>query len=227
MRGCRDGQGGPRTLKALRRIVRGVVLGLHHLHVEGVVHRDLKPENVVLSSQGHPVLIDFEHSVDSTLATLRTAPGGTAAVGTLGYMAPELLQGQPASAASDIFALGKIVEALCRAWERARDSAGPGRAVKAPSELLAVAARMLRQDPKARPTAMDLLATPLLSGEWGAEQESMETGRALRYLQASSAMRRMVRRCLLFSPIVLGASLYSVVPAVSFSVFIRPQWILY
>jgi serine/threonine-protein kinase len=180
---------GNRPLVELRQIVRGLLLGLHYLHAEGVIHRDLKPGNVVLTSQGQSVLIDFEHSVDPTLATLRTGAGLTLA-GTVGFLAPELLQGQPATAASDVYALGKMVEELCRAWERTLPE---GEAGNAPSELYAVAKRMMSNAPGSRPTAMDLLATPLLSRAWGAEQEGAEAVQALQHLQTTSAMRRMVR----------------------------------
>jgi serine/threonine protein kinase len=181
--GCKEGRG---CLGQVRQLVRGIVLGLHCLHGEGIIHRDLKPDNVVLNRQGQPVLIDFEHCVDSKLATLRTAAGLTVGLGTFGFMAPELLEGKAATAASDIYALGKIIDKLCGAWEQRGDG-------KAPSELRAAVGRMLLQDPNARPTAMDLLGTPLLCEEWGEEQDTAVNSAAALALQKASAARRMVR----------------------------------
>jgi serine/threonine protein kinase len=81
-----------------------VAQGLAELHRRGVVHRDVKPANIVYSGD-RPKLADFglARSEEQDLTTL-TAKGMT--VGTLAYLAPELLAGSPATAASDIYALG-------------------------------------------------------------------------------------------------------------------------
>ena len=85
-------------------------------HRQGIVHRDLKPGNVMLTKSGARLL-------DFGLATLRTelAEGDEAQtqslaltekgtiLGTLGYMAPEQLEGRKADARTDLFALGAIV----------------------------------------------------------------------------------------------------------------------
>jgi len=87
-------------------------------HRHGVVHRDLKPGNIMLTATGAK-LLDFglaKHTVGAAgqaLSMLATAPGtGTAQgtiIGTLQYMAPEQVQGAPADARTDIFALGTIL----------------------------------------------------------------------------------------------------------------------
>ena len=88
-------------------------------HRQGLTHRDLKPANVMLATTGAKVL-DFGlakwHEGESAApisAVLATAPStltqvGTV-VGTLQYMAPEQLEGKPADARSDLFALGAIL----------------------------------------------------------------------------------------------------------------------
>ncbi|MFJ4097347.1 serine/threonine-protein kinase [Kitasatospora sp. NPDC089913] len=66
---------------------------LVHAHAGQVIHRDLKPDNVVLTADGSVKLIDFGVALpDDPDATRYTAYGATP--GTVGYMAPEQLQGQ-------------------------------------------------------------------------------------------------------------------------------------
>jgi serine/threonine protein kinase len=81
-----------------------VAEGLAELHRRGIVHRDVKPANIVFLDD-RPKLADFglARSEEQDLTTL-TAEGMT--VGTLAYLAPELLAGSAATAASDVYALG-------------------------------------------------------------------------------------------------------------------------
>jgi hypothetical protein len=73
-------------------------------HRQGVVHRDIKPANVLFDADGRPHLVDFGVAVsrDVTMGLTATAM----VLGTPGFMAPEQAQGQPATAASDVFSLG-------------------------------------------------------------------------------------------------------------------------
>jgi serine/threonine protein kinase len=81
------------------------------LHQQGLVHRDLKPSNVFLTTRGVK-LLDFglakqSERHDALTATLLTSPGAVA--GTMRYMAPEQITGDPVDGRADIFALGVLL----------------------------------------------------------------------------------------------------------------------
>ncbi len=88
---------------------------LAHAHEHGIVHRDLKSDNVVITPEAQVKLIDFGIAVPlprpETDAMTRTleSPVSSAPVGTLAYMAPEVLRGEAATARSDIWSLGVLL----------------------------------------------------------------------------------------------------------------------
>lgn len=85
--------------------VGAVAEGLVALHRRGMVHRDVKPHNILYSG-GRAKLADFglARSEQPSETSALTAPGTT--VGTLAYLAPELIGGALATPASDVYALG-------------------------------------------------------------------------------------------------------------------------
>ncbi|MFE7568033.1 serine/threonine-protein kinase [Streptomyces sp. NPDC057539] len=72
-----------------------------HAHERGVVHRDLKPENLMISERGVGFLIDFGIGKQLGIESTLTQPGST--LGTPGYQAPEQIQGEEATAATDVY----------------------------------------------------------------------------------------------------------------------------
>ncbi len=108
--------------KKIIQIASDIAQGLAAAHDKGLVHRDLKPENVFLTADGHVKILDFGLAKqvigrDGGSQTSRAAADAATALvteagmvmGTVGYMAPEQVRGQPADPRSDIFAFGCVL----------------------------------------------------------------------------------------------------------------------
>jgi serine/threonine-protein kinase len=101
-------EGGPLEIGDMVRVVSGVASGLNALHAAGIVHRDVKPGNVMLDEEGTALLADFGLAKGRGY-TLLTQSGQV--LGTLDYLAPELIRGEPATPATDVYALGCVAYA--------------------------------------------------------------------------------------------------------------------
>jgi len=130
--------GSPRTLADVKtdeldeeRILRWFVelaAALDYIHSQGIVHRDVKLGNVLLSADGQVVLSDFGvsrlfserlrsdvNAVQTMISEVGTAPRFV--MGTQGYMAPEVRQGEEATPAADAYSLGVLfVHLLTGIW---------------------------------------------------------------------------------------------------------------
>jgi len=90
------------------QIITVVAEGLDYAHAHGVLHRDLKPANILMDPERGPLLTDFGLAkLASESSTSTTASGSV--VGTPHYIAPEVWEGQSATAQADIYALGCIL----------------------------------------------------------------------------------------------------------------------
>jgi serine/threonine protein kinase len=90
-------------------VVRQGLEGMAHAHRKGVLHRDIKPANLMLTPEGTIKLMDFGIARVSGEQRLTQA---NRIVGTLEYMAPELIEGQEPSPASDLYAMGVLLYEL-------------------------------------------------------------------------------------------------------------------
>ncbi|MDX6497474.1 MAG: eukaryotic-like serine/threonine-protein kinase [Blastocatellia bacterium] len=106
----------PLELSTALAIAEQAAEGLAEAHRHGVLHRDVKPQNLMITPRGQLKILDFGlakqmrlgDSVDfeAPTATMLSTPGQV--VGTMPYMSPEQLHGEPLDACSDIFSLGVV-----------------------------------------------------------------------------------------------------------------------
>lgn len=110
---------------------------LEHIHEAGIVHRDLKPANVLIGRDGRLRLTDFgiAQMADATSGITQTGQ----VLGTLRFMAPEVRRGERASARSDLYSLGVLLE----------DCMGDDE----PAELRELVDYLRSQRPEARPAS--------------------------------------------------------------------------
>jgi eukaryotic-like serine/threonine-protein kinase len=164
-------------------IVGQAAVAVGAAHRAGLVHRDLKPGNLLVCADGMVKITDFG---------VAQAPGkeacdpSDAVIGTLGYLSPEQATGQPATPASDIYALG-VVAYECLAGRRPFIGEHPiavalGHVLDAPPPLpedvpaavRALVMRAMAKEPKRRPADATLFGRHLLALCEGLEVMGLE-----------------------------------------------------
>jgi hypothetical protein len=161
-------------------IAMQVASALEAAHAAGLVHRDVKPENVMVRPDGYVKVLDFglvkltplqQTGDEGRTVSLHTQPGMI--LGTVGYMAPEQVRGQPVDQRADIWSFGVVLsemlsgrspfaapttsDVIASVLEREpRSLASSG--VEAPAELERIIGKSLEKDRDARyQTIKDLL----------------------------------------------------------------------
>ena len=189
---------------------------IEYLHLKHVIHRDIKPANILMTSGGVPKLADFGVS-RAAVSTLR----GRTFAGTPAFMAPEVLllddEAEEEAALdagyterADVWSLGVTFFALLNSGKPpltlkgaikrvARDPESwrvPPLPSGTPPEAVALVAAMLVADPAARPSAADLLRSPLLEGvgPLAAAGIGAEASAGLGASGATAALEEAVRR---------------------------------
>jgi serine/threonine protein kinase len=152
-----------------RSIIRDVLLGIEGLHRRNISHRDIKPENILIDETGHAKIADFGLSNHmNTNGLLNTA------CGTIGYVAPEIVQGGPYNGRkADIWSCGILLFVMATGkmpWtsrntpdilEQALDGD-----FRVPSSVGISITRMIEKmlivDPAERPDIEELISNPWL-----------------------------------------------------------------
>ncbi|MEL7061568.1 MAG: serine/threonine-protein kinase, partial [Acidobacteriota bacterium] len=93
---------GPLPPEEVIRIGIDVAQGLEALHDAGILHRDIKAENVICEPEGRAVLVDLGIGIREG----EDAPP----MGTPAYVAPEILEGEPATVQSDLYSFGVLLQ---------------------------------------------------------------------------------------------------------------------
>jgi serine/threonine protein kinase len=155
---------GPLRVNELQKLATGLAAALSAIHGAGIIHRDLKPGNVMFSDSGDPVVIDFgiAQGVD---ATRLTATG--LVIGTPGYLAPEIIEGEDAAAPADVHSWASTV--AYAATGRAPFGSGTFESIfykimegrpdldGVPAALLPLVRAAMARNPAERPTAQALV----------------------------------------------------------------------
>ncbi len=125
------------------QIAQGLAAASEH----GIVHRDLKPENLFVTNDGRVKILDFglakliapdrDRAPHASAPTIQVDSGPGTVWGTVGYMSPEQVRGNPVDHRSDIFALGAILYEML-SGKRAFQGASPADTVSA----------ILKEDPR-------------------------------------------------------------------------------
>ncbi len=160
--------------KALE-VARQLCAGLAAAHDKGVLHRDLKPANVMIDGRGQARIADFGLAVEATREAVAEEFAGSVA-----YMAPERFRGLPATAQSDLYALGLVLyetftgKAAFHAttlgeWQRAHRDSTPTTPSLHVSDIDPAVERAIlcciEKDPARRPTSAAQLAARLPGGD--------------------------------------------------------------
>lgn len=106
---------GPLAPEAAAAVGAQVADALAYAHAHGVVHRDLSSANVMLTPDGHAMVLDFglARALPGDLGrTLSTVTASGVVLGTPDYVAPEVLKGSPADARSDVWTLGVLLHEM-------------------------------------------------------------------------------------------------------------------
>src|ERR1700754_1468707 len=165
---------GPLSVDFAMKALSAVAGALDAAHAAGVVHRDVKAANVLLDPGPQVYLGDFGLARDPEGEAL-TAPGQV--LGTIDYMAPELIDGEGVGSATDIYGLTRLaVETLTGTVPDARDTAAAimyahivdpppsvsERRPELPSLLDDVIAAGMAKDPEERPASAGALVMDML-----------------------------------------------------------------
>ena len=229
---------GPIETRDVIELAVDIADALVHAHAHHIVHRDIKPSNVIVTPRGRAVVMDFglaksvrddtEPIADAATQSLLSVPG--VVMGTVPYMSPEQVRGEPLDARTDIFSFGVMLHEMLSGKRPFSDSSPAGTAAAIltreappladarpdlPPDLARIVAKMLRKDPNERyQTAKDLFVDLRSLQQTG-------TGTSSQPLAVDS--NRASRRSALRSPAVLIAAVIVIAAGGSYWYWNRAQ----
>ena len=117
---------GPMSVDRILDISPGILDGMAAAHAKGIIHRDVKPANILVTFEGRAKILDFGLAKLKDAAhvigdTPMTTPGTT--LGTLSYMSPEQIRGEPVDPRTDVYSFGAVLYEMATGG-KAFDAAG-------------------------------------------------------------------------------------------------------
>lgn len=138
-------------------IAHQVALGLAAAHDCGVIHRDIKPGNLLLTGDGLVKILDFGIAKLADVHLSRTGERP----GTILYMSPEQVNGDPLDARTDLWSLGVVMQEMLTGQRPVLGQSTVPALAQAPPELAALVTRLLQRSPADRPASAAALADEL------------------------------------------------------------------
>ncbi len=154
-------QSGSLPVRETLQIASDIAEALEEAHDKGIIHRDLKPANIMLTRKGHAKVMDFGLAKQLPRADGQEESitrSGTV-LGTVAYMSPEQLRGEPVDARSDIFSFGVVLYEMLAGVHPFKKQAGMDTA----AAILGSAPRSIAESGRDVPTVLDRVVLKMLA----------------------------------------------------------------